>query len=334
MDSNYTQLRYKLLKKLMNFKEHYKVIELAEKYADHRIIVEVCFETNNIDLLYNFMDKLNHKNFRQTVFSWYLKRGKIVELLRNFCRKPKYEHDIALAMEAYPNYGWIAGSLSENINLTCESLKQCWTKEETNVLRKKYQLNLYRMAVLAKNGPLAKNPELDQIDRHLEVIEHQINIPECVLELLNLDLNNMHVLSPEEMFNLYLHKNNSTLDENQCLCALSVLQFIQNKEKCEDLSHYLWCETILRETFKYPLHDQEIGDPIEFVHNLLFFKTLKLVYNKGLLDILPSLDWLLFADELENFHSNTMWQFVMKMGFEHCLRPASVSMDFETSLLQ
>lgn len=52
------------------------------------------------------------------------------------------------------------------------------------------------------------------------------------------------------------------------------------------------------------------------------------MYNKGLLDILPSLDWLLFADELETFHSNTMWQFVMKMGFEHCLRPAGVSMDF------
>ncbi|KAL4144142.1 hypothetical protein QTP88_006368 [Uroleucon formosanum] len=334
MDSNYTQLRYKLLKKLMEFNEHHKVIELAEKYADHRVIVEVCFETNNIDLLYNFMDKLNDQNFRQTVFSWYLEQGKIVELLRNFCRKPKYEHDLALALEAYPNYGWIAGSLSENINQTCESLKQCWSKEETNVLRKKYQLNLYRMAVLAKNGPLAKNPELDQIDKNLEVIEHQINIPECVLELLNLDLNNMRVLSPEEIFNLYLHKNNITLDENQCLRALSVLQFIPNKEECEDLSRYLWCETILRETLKYPLHDQEIGDPIEFIDNLLIFKTLKLMYKKGLLDLLPSLDWLLFADELENFHSNTMWQFVMKMGFEHCLRPSSVSMDFETSLVQ
>lgn len=301
---------------------------MAEKYTDHRVIVEVCFETNNIDLLYSFMDKLFEQNFRQTVFSWYLEQGKIVEMLRNFCRKPKYEHDIALALEAYPKYGWIAGSLSENINLTCESLKQCWSKEETNVLRKQYQLNLYKMAVLAKNGPLAINPELDIIDRNLEVIEHQINIPDCVLELLNLNLSNMRVLSPVEIFNLYLHKNNITLDENQCLRALSMLQFVQNKEEREKLGRYLWCETILRETLKYPLHDQEIDNPIELIDNLLFFKTLTLVCNKGLLDLLPSLDWLLFADELENFHSNTMWQFVMKMGFEHCLKPAGVSMDF------
>lgn len=331
MDSNYTKLRYKLLKKLMDYKEHHKVIELAEKYADQRVIVEVCFETDNIDLLYSFMDKLFEQNFRQTVFSWYLEKGKIVEMLRNFCRKPKYEHDVALALEAYPSYGWIAGGFSTNINLTCESLKQCSSKEKTNVLRKQYQLNLYKMAILAKSGPYSINPVLDQIDRDLEIIEHQINIPECIFEFYGLDLNNMRVLSPEEIFNLYLNKNNISLDENQCVRALSVLQFIQNKEEREELSRHLWCETILRETLKYPLHDQEIGNPIELINKLLFFNTLTLVYDKGLLDFLPSLDWLLFADELENFHSNTMWQFIIKMGFEHCLKPPSVGMDFETS---
>lgn len=334
MDSNYINLRYKLLKELMDYQEHHKVIELAEKYADHKVIVEVCFETNNIDLLYNFMDKLFEQNFRQTVFSWYLEQGKIVELLRNFCRKPKYERDIVLALEAYPNYGWIAGGLSENINLTCESLKQCWSKEETNVLRKQSQLNLYKMASLAKNGPLAKNPELEQIDSDLEIIEHQLNIPRCVLDVFKLDLNNMRVLSPEEIFNFYLHEKNVTLDEHQCLRAVSILKFIQNKEIREELCQNLWCEIILRETFKYPFHDQEIDDPIEFVNKLLFFKTLTLVYQKSILEFLPTLDSLLYAEELENFHSNTVWQYIMKIGFEHCLKPTDSSMDFETSIQQ
>lgn len=334
LDSNYTTLRYSLLKKLIEYKEHHKVIELAEKYSDHRVITEVCFETNNIDLLYSFMDKLFEQNFRHTVFSWYLEQGKIVELLRNFCRKPKYEHDIALALESYPKYGWIAGGLSENINLTCESLKQCSSKEDTNVLRKQSQLNLYKMTVLAKNGPLVKSPELENINKDLEIIEHQLNIPKCILEVFDLDLNNMRVLTPEEIFNFYLHEKNVVLDETQCLRALSVLQFIQNKEERETLSRHLWCEIILRETLKYPLHDQEIDDPIKFINKLLFFKVLSLVYDKGLSEFLPSLDWLLYADELENFHSNAVWQFVMKIGFEHCIRPTGFNMDFETSLIQ
>lgn len=329
MDSNYTNLRYKLLKELMNYKEHHKVIELAEKYGDHKVIVEVCFETNNIDLLYNFMDKLYEQNFRQTVFSWYLKQGKIVELLRNFCRKPKYERDIALALEAYPKYGWVAGGLSENINFTCDSLKQCWSQEKTNVLRKQSQLNLYKMAILAKNGPLAKYPELEEIDRDLEIIDIQLNIPECVLKVFNFDLNNMPALSPIEILNFYLHETNVSLDENQCLRAISVLKFIQNKETCEELCHHLWCETILKETLKYPLHDQEVDDPIQFINKLLFFKTLTLVCEKGLLEFLPTLDGLLYAEELENFHSNTVWQFIMKIGFEHCLKPIDYNMDYE-----
>lgn len=331
-NSNYIDLRYKLLKELMDYNEHHKVIELAEKYADYKVIVEVCFKTNNIDLLYSFIDKLFEQNFRQTVFSWYLEQGKIVELLRNFCRKPKYERDIAIALEAYPKYGWVAGGLSENVNLTCESLKQCCFNEKTNVLRKQSQLNLYKMSILAKSGPLAKYPELEQIDKDLEVIDHQLNIPRSVLDVFNLDFNNMPVLSPEDIFTFYLHETNITLDEAQCLRALSVLRFIDDHKKGETLSRQLWCETILRETLKYPLHDQEIDDPIQFVNKLLFFKTLSLVYDKGLLNFLPSLDWLLYAEELENFHSNTVWQFVMKIGFEHCLRSAGLSMDFETSL--
>lgn len=330
LDTNYIKLRYTLLKVLLDYKEHHKVIELAEKYGDHRIIVEVCFETKNIDLLYNFMDKLFEQNFRQTVFSWYLEQGKIVDLLRNFCRKQKYERDIVLALEAYPKYGWIAGGLSENINFACESLKHCWSKEETNVLRKQSQLNLYKMAILAKHGPLAKCPELEQIDKILEIIDHQVNIPQCVLEVFNLDSNNMRVLSPEEIFNFYLHQQNVILDEYQCLRALTVLQFVQSKEDREELSRYLWCETILRETIKYPLHDQEIDDPINLIKKLLFFKTLSLVYEKSLLEFIPSLDWLLYAEQLENFHSNAVWQFIMKIGFEYCLKSTSISMDCET----
>ncbi|VVC41683.1 WD40/YVTN repeat-like-containing domain,Nucleoporin, Nup133/Nup155-like, C-terminal [Cinara cedri] len=333
-NSNYIKLRYNLLRKLIDHQEIHKVIELAEKYADYRIIVEVCSETNNITLLYNFMDKLFDQNFRQTVFAWYLEQGKIVDLLRNFCRKPKYEHDLALALESYPKYGWIAGGLSENITLTCESLKQCWSQEETNVLRRQAQLNLYKMTILATNGPLAKYPELEQVEKELEIIEHQLNIPQCVFESTELDTNNIRVLSPEEIYNFYLHKNNSMLDENQCLRALSVIQFIPNKNKCEMLVCHLWCEIILKETLKYPLHDQEIDDPIQFVKNLLFFKTLALVYNKGLIDFLPSLDWILCAEELENFHSNTVWQYIMKIGFEHFLSPTDCDMDFQTSLVQ
>jgi len=120
------------------------------------------------------------------------------------------------------------------------------------------------------------------------------------------------------------------LDEYQCLRALSVLRFIKNKEECEILSRHLWCEIILRETLKYPQYDQEIDEPIHFVNNLLFFKTLSLVYEKNvLLDLLPTLNWILCAEELEKFHFNTVWQFIMKVGFEHCL--GSGSMDFETS---
>lgn len=330
-DSSYTKLRYNVLRELMDNQENHKVIELAEKYADYRIIVEVCFETKNITLLYSFMDKLFEKNFRQTVFSWYLEQGKIVDLLRNFCRKPKYEHDLALALKSYPKYGWIAGGLSENINLTCESLKQCWSQEETNVLRKQTQLNLYKMSILASNGPLTKYPELQQVEIDLKIIDHQLNIPQCVLEYFELDTNSMSVLTPEEIYNFYLHKSNIVLDENQCLRAFSVIQFIKKKNKRDELSKHLWCETILKETLKYPLHDQEIDDPIELVNKLLFFKTLTLLNDKGPLEFLPSLDWILSAEELENFHSNTVWQYIMKVGFEHCLRPTDCDLELNFS---
>lgn len=328
-DSNYTELRYKLLKELMDYKEHHKVIELAEKYSDHKVIVEVCFKTNNMDLLHSFMDKLFEQNFRQTVFSWYLEQGKTVELLRNFCRKPKYERDIALALEAYPEYGWLAGGLSENMNLACESLKKCWTEETRNVLRKQSQLNLYKLACLAKNGPLMKCLELEKIDRDLEIIQHQLNIPECVLEACHLDINNMPVFSPITIFQMYLHESNVKLDENQCLRALSVIQFIEHKKDLEELSLQLWCESIMRETRKYPLPDQEVDDPIQLVNELVFFKTLALAYkDKALSKLVPSLDLILKAEQLENFHSNTIWQFVMKIGYEH-IKPAETSMDYE-----
>ncbi|XP_050536732.1 nuclear pore complex protein Nup133 [Daktulosphaira vitifoliae] len=329
-DSKFIDMRSNLLNELICHKEYHKSIELAEKYGDYKVIVEVCYKTNNIELLYIFMDKLYDQNFRQIVFTWYLQHGKVVEFLRNFCRRPKYERDIVIALEEYPKYGWIAGGLAENMNMACESLKRCWSKEESNIIRKQNQLNLYKMAFLAKHGPLINHPELEKIDKELEIVNHQINIPECVLETLNINLNNMFVLSPSEIFNHYICKENVMLDENDCLRALSVLRFIESQEEREKLSRKLWCETILRETLKYPLPDQEIDDPQQLTMDLLFFKTLVVVYENGLLDFVPSLDWLLHAKELEAFHTNAVWQYIMKMGFECCLKPSSTLMDYDS----
>jgi nuclear pore complex protein Nup133 len=230
---------------------------------------------------------------------------------------------LAKFLEPHDNIGWLHHVAAQDYDMAHETLQRLARKEERFVGRKKTQLSLSKLALLA-SGPEDEEGDMGRLNRELSIIEHQRNIPDCVQEELGiLDMETMLPLSPEEIVELYVGERNKNASEADFLNALDLLQIAHEDSQSEgfsELKTYIWSQAALRDDWSKMSTD----DPLGQIPHTLFFKVVLAAFCKGcdLGCVLPSVEELLSSPSLleAGVAQGTHFRFLLAAGFEQLER--------------
>ncbi|KAG0419339.1 hypothetical protein HPB47_004174, partial [Ixodes persulcatus] len=137
--------------------------------------------------------------------------------------------------------------------------------------------SLSKLAALASNDPpeVKEKRVKDAIKEH-DLIMYQESLPPAVLEAYCLDPDNMRVLSPEELIEMYVSKDNVDANEYDFMKALELLDFIPDSDTAHRLRMHVWCQAILRDQWE----DLDTDRPLETMKELLFFRIVELAFSQ------------------------------------------------------
>ncbi|EEC20262.1 conserved hypothetical protein, partial [Ixodes scapularis] len=91
-----------------------------------------------------------------------------------------------------------------------------------------------------------------------------------------LDPDNMRVLSPEELIEMYVSKDNVDANEYDFMKALELLDFIPDSATAHRLRMHVWCQAMLRDQWE----DLDTDRPLETMKELLFFRIVELAFSQ------------------------------------------------------
>lgn len=152
---------------------------------------------------------------------------------------------------------------------------------------------------------------IERINRELYLIEHQSQIDENVLSNLGFDTNNLRVLQPEEMIELYISDDYTTASEVEFRKALELLNFVEDKV---ELRNKIWYAAIKKDNWL----NVNMDAPLDKINEFLFYKLVDVCFLlDNNLELLPTVNVFLTAPELEDYLSQSTFQYLMKLTFEH-----------------
>jgi nuclear pore complex protein Nup133 len=153
--------------------------------------------------------------------------------------------------------------------------------------------------------------QIQKINQQLLLIEHQSQIDENVLNSLGFDTNNLRVLKPEEMIELYISDDYSSATEVEFRKALELVAFVEDKL---EYTNKIWCAAILKDNWL----NVNMDSPFDKITEFLFFKLVDVCFLlDGNLEFLPSINVILSSPDLEDFLNHSSFQYLMKLCYEH-----------------
>jgi nuclear pore complex protein Nup133 len=318
--------RKRFLSPLLEHGQFDQSIELAEKYHDFHLLVHLCESAGDRDRLKTYIVRFSEQGFAEFLFKRHLDQGNIEELLSY---SKDFPEQLAKFLEPHDNIGWLHHVAAQDYHMAHETLQRLAQKEDKFVGRKKTQLSLSKLALLA-SGPEDEEGDTGRLNRELGIIEYQRNIPDCVLEELGiLDMETMLPLSPGEIVELYVGERNRHASEADFLNALDLLQIAYEDRQSEgftELKTYIWSQAALRDDWSQMSTD----DPLGQIPHTLFFKVVLAAFCKGcdLGCVLPSVEELLSSPSLleAGVAQGTHFRFLLTAGFEQLERLQSSEM--------
>lgn len=185
----YQAERNNLIKPLVEDEEWERAILIAEKYLDYTTLIIVCEKTNNEQRLDEYLERFNSDNFAKYVFDWYLQENKQSKLLAR-CKKSirkTSKSDLTKYLGTHPSLSWLQHVHERNYDKAANTLK-CLAIDEKNLLtKKKTMLSIAKLANLAANGVNSENIFVKNINRDLELIQFQEELPDTVLSAFGYD---------------------------------------------------------------------------------------------------------------------------------------------------
>lgn len=161
---------------------------------------------------------------------------------------------------------------------------------------------------------------IERLNKNLELIINQETLPNCLIENLGMDKNNMRCLKAEDMIKYCISNMNETANETDFKKALDLLQFvdpnyINRDEKIELLKTAIWARVISADNWSNFKPD----DIINRIRDTMFFKTIELSIGQGAdpFFLLTKKENLLNSDELRNVSANTSFQYSLSVAYEY-----------------
>ncbi|KAK6998131.1 nuclear pore complex protein Nup133 [Biomphalaria glabrata] len=314
LEREFDRERQKLILPLLEHKQFDRAASLAEKFADFEILVRICDMTDNQDRLQRYRSQFAEKGFSQFLYNWYLKEGKRGHLLSKSLADGD-ELSAFLNSDNVQYLSWLHEIRRGNFEAAHSSLAALAKVEKNFLAKKKTLLSLSKLAALASEDEDNLQENIEAIDEELALVLHQEVVPPEVFHNLGMDPDNMRVMSPEELIQLYVSEHNSNASELDVKKALDLLHHVdQNDESYEQLKSHIWCRAILMDSWD----ETDVTDPIEVNKDKIFFRTLDLVYLDGELDLFkPDLETLLSSSELAHLKRQPNFVFLMRAGYEH-----------------
>uniref|UniRef100_A0A131XWZ6 Putative nuclear pore complex protein n=1 Tax=Ixodes ricinus TaxID=34613 RepID=A0A131XWZ6_IXORI len=316
LELKFQQDRGRLIGSLVKASQYERAAALAEKYFDFGSLVEICEATSNKDRLQSYMSQFAEQGFSEFVFKWQLDSGRRGDLLR---QPPAQHRDLERFLEGHDQLSWLHHIQTGQFGRAAQTLERLGKREEKFLSRKKTLFSLSKLAALASNDPpeVKEKRVKDAIKEH-DLIMYQESLPPAVMEAYCLDPDNMRVLSPEELIEMYVSKDNVDANEYDFMKALELLDFIPDSATAHRLRMHVWCQAMLRDQWE----DLDTDRPLETMKELLFFRIVELAFsqNVDLKEFLPWVEDLLDMPELSDVKGNPNVLFMLKAGYEHIER--------------
>ncbi|XP_030748548.1 nuclear pore complex protein Nup133 [Sitophilus oryzae] len=315
----YCSDRHKLIKPLVEEKAYERAAMLAEKYLDFEILMTVCERIDSEDRLNEYMRRFKDTGFPEFVYSWHLKHGKPAKLIDRYRRVggqvPEGQNRLSKFLVSYPEIGWIQQIFDKDFSAAAETLKILGEKESERVTKQKTAFSLSKLAKLAAPNSEDTNKHLDEINKRLELIAYQEQVPDYVLQQYGFDAINPRVLHPKDLIALYTCTEYTDATEVDFRKALDVAKYISDEYEKIELVLQIWRAALLRDTWEFP----NLDSPLECLQATLFFKIvdLSIVLGADPTNLLPPLDMLIDDTSLNDLNDNKNFQSLLKMGYEH-----------------
>ncbi|KAL0269100.1 UNVERIFIED_CONTAM: hypothetical protein PYX00_006935 [Menopon gallinae] len=321
----YEHSRTSIIKPFLVDEEYERAAILAEKYLDFHILIQICEMTDNIERLDNYCEKYADENFSRYLFNWYIrerKPGRLLQQFRSRSKPQRQKRDLSQFLGDHPSLSWINNIFTYQFKQASNTLHTL-AKEETELIsRKKTMLSLAKLSLLASNETdHTEESKLNELDSELELVAHQEDLPEKVLEAYGYDVSKLGVLTAAELIKLYICEENEYATEVDFKKALDLLDYVEDDLERNELRHSIWCQAILRDSWT----EIDSDSPSENILNLLFFKLADIVEFMGGSpeEFLPPLEYILQAPELGALKEDRHFQYLIRVGYEHFLKTSN-----------
>ena len=303
--------------------------KLAEKYHEFQGLIRVCEIANDNDRLERYMDLFAEQDFANFVFDWHLRQGKQSKLLQHRTyTSGKRQNQLGRFLEGHANISWLHDIQTGDFLESAKTLKALADSETDLVARKKTMLSIAKLSNLCANTTDGENnvdEALNLIDHEMNLINAQEQLPKSILEAYGFDSSDqMKVLSPRQLIELYISEENRDADQVDFKKALDLLDYLaptggtpeQIERDLQDLKLRIWASAVSRNDWS----EIPASDPVDLIKETVFFKLADDCYLQGL-DLekeMPSIDALMSYETLKNSNSNV--KFLIQTGYEYINR--------------
>lgn len=171
-------------------------------------------------------------------------------------------------------------------------------------------LSLAKLSAFAAESDMTQ--QILEINRKLHLIEHQSQIDHSILTSLGFDVNQLRVLQPNEMIELYISEEYTEATEVEFRKALELLVYVEDEI---DFRNRIWCSAIKRDDWL----NINMDAPLDKISETIFFKLVELCFmlDGEIQSTLPPVDVFLTAGELAEELSHKSFQYLLKLAYEH-----------------
>lgn len=171
-------------------------------------------------------------------------------------------------------------------------------------------LSLAKLSAYAADIDLSV--QMETINRELHLIEHQCQIDPEIFIALGFDMDNLRVLQPEEMIELYISEDYTTSTEIEFRKAIELLAYVDD---AIDFRNEIWCSAIKKDNW----FDINMDAPFDKIRETTFYKLVELCYilDNSIEVFVPPVDALLTSSELKSLLSQKSFAYLLKLTYEH-----------------
>lgn len=171
-------------------------------------------------------------------------------------------------------------------------------------------LSLAKLAAFGAEVDLSG--QIENINRDLHLIEHQNQIDPEILIALGFDMENIRVLQPEEMIELYISEDYATSTEIEFRKALELLSYVEDSL---EYRNKIWCAAVKKDNWLAI----NLDNPHDKISETIFYKLVELCFilDNDLEIYVPPVDIFITSNDLGNFPSEKSFIYLIKLTYEH-----------------